>query len=1030
MLALHATLLSVPRTPGEGPGATATLNLDSEAVAGQNPHANKYEAAGEGLRNWLVHDNELVKDDNLELHELFREHRRTRLAESTDALALRKQTTSKPGCAASCEGLIQENGVFKSYLFYDDDSRAGLNDRAWGIAHVMALANSLCARPAVKNPSEVLSLPHNGDKSIPKQWWWTRYFSGVESLVPYDHHGNQGHSTCPPKGANTTEHRLNRLVDGKQTVVVGPSAGEADVARDLAQAAASTKPFSWCLGYNIRSYLGAGGFAVKGKPDVPHDWCTMPEAWLGGSGDETPRKGEMALGPSLLVEDLALRVTAKLGLAHWDLPEMPKQDDTPWKWPWDPQDEEHASNGFAPGGPKVMLADSITDWGKKEHTTKPKPLSPAVAAATKVIKDAADVVAKITKDQTQRVAAGTACHLQCKEAERKALKDARQKGQAAQKEIQRIQKEEEVAQKHAEKIEQNGEKKRERETEKQDKEAARAVLQKDKEARQQVKKEKEVLRDSAKKVAVDKAKAAVQGAEARRDPKAHSNVRSRVEAEEKGKCTANHGEDKPCCGQDFVDHREAKDVLTCPKEAPVCFEYKYGEQYGDCTALKELTKIQVKVQAQSEACSGPKCHGWASAADGPCTAHHGDDKPCCGQDKLDSRDVHINTNIDVRPCPEEAPVCFDYKYGQHEGQCKAPSQLNRLQVKKQANSDGCSGPSCERWRAAVRGPCTAHYGGEKPCCGQDELDPRKTDKDVRPCPSRAPVCFDYKYGKHTGSCMVQSEMTNAQMKKTDFAKTEEEKKPKTDPNQKLARAQASKQANNKFDWPWEEEPWGPTEEEQKVHDEEERKNNYKHLNEATDGRCTADHGQTKPCCGQIDSRDVPDVRPCPKSEATCSGYKLGHAMGKCEKSHVGKDQEKWLYVLHVKRSASDAKPGSYCNNNPVKAVKDYMSCPAAGGTKAANHTLLVFTDDSNKGYVNGLLTGLGKLPRWGGGVVHGDQMVRELLDGPDRADNYLVYSVASLLMSRADEFFAMERCSGAQFSTDCADVRPVSIVRD
>ena len=861
MLALHATLLSVPRTPGEGPGATGTLNLDSEAVAGQNSHANKYEAAGEGLRNWLVHDNELVKDDNLELHELFREHRRTRLAESTDALALRKQTTSKPGCAASCEGLIQENGVFKSYLFYDDDSRAGLNDRAWGIAHVMALANSLCARPAVKNPSEVLSLPHNGDKSIPKQWWWTRYFSGVESLVPYDHHGNQGHSTCPPKGANTTEHRLNRLVDGKQTVVVGPSAGEADVARDLAQAAASTKPFSWCLGYNIRSYLGAGGFAVKGKPDVPHDWCTMPEAWLGGSGDETPRKGEMALGPSLLVEDLALRVTAKLGLAHWDLPEMPKQDDTPWKWPWDPQDEEHASNGFAPGGPKVMLADSITDWGKKEHTTKPKPLSPAVAAATKVIKDAADVVAKITKDQTQRVAAGTACHLQCKEAERKALKDARQKGQAAQKEIQRIQKEEEVAQKHAEKIEQNGEKKRERETEKQDKEAARAVLQKEKEARQQVKKEKEVLRDSAKKVAVDKAKAAVQGAEARRDPKAHSNVRSRVEAEEKGKCTANHGEDKPCCGQ-------------------------------------------------------------------------------------------------------------------------------------------------------------------------DELDPRKTDKDVRPCPSRAPVCFDYKYGKHTGSCMVQSEMTNAQMKKTDFAKTEEEKKPKTDPNQKLARAQASKQANNKFDWPWEEEPWGPTEEEQKVHDEEERKNNYKHLNEATDGRCTADHGQTKPCCGQIDSRDVPDVRPCPKSEATCSGYKLGHAMGKCEKSHVGKDQEKWLYVLHVKRSASDAKPGSYCNNNPVKAVKDYMSCPAAGGTKAANHTLLVFTDDSNKGYVNGLLTGLGKLPRWGGGVVHGDQMVRELLDGPDRADNYLVYSVASLLMSRADEFFAMERCSGAQFSTDCADVRPVSIVRD
>jgi hypothetical protein len=278
--------------------------------------------------------------------------------------------------------------------------------------------------------------------------------------------------------------------------------------------------------------------------------------------------------------------------------------------------------------------------------------------------------------------------------------------------------------------------------------------------------------------------------------------------------------------------------------------------------------------------------------------------------------------------------------------------------------------------------------------------------------------------------MVQSELTKAQVKKQakdeKMPVAEEEKRDKTDPNQKLARAQASAQANSKFNWPWEEQPWGPTEEEQRQDEEDERKRNYKHLTEATDGRCTADHGQTMPCCGQIDSRDVPDVRPCPKSEATCRGYKLGHAMGKCEKSHVGKDQEKWLYVLHVKRSASDAKPGSYCDN-PVKAVKEYMSCPAAGGTKAANHTLLVFTDDSNKGYVNGLLTGLGKLPRWGGGIVHGDEMVRELLDGPDRADNYLVYSVASLLMSHADQFFAMERCGGKQ---DCGNIRPVSVVRD
>ena len=1044
MLALNAALLSVPHAPREGAGATATLNQPGSESAG-----HKYEAAGEGLRNWLVHDNELVKDDNLELHDMFREHRRTRLAGSTGALALRKQTTTKPGCAASCEGRIQENGVFKSYLFYDDDSRAGLSDRAWGIAHVMALANSLCARPAVKSPSEVLTLPHNGNKTIPEQWWWTRYFSGVESLLSYYHHGNEGHSTCPPKGANTTQHRLNRLVDGKQTAVVGPSADEADVTRDLAQAAASTKPFSWCLGYNIRSYLGAGGFAEKkGKPDVPHDWCTMPEAWLGGNKDDTPSKGEMALGPSLLVEDLALRVTSKLGLAHWDVPEVEKPAEAPWKWPWDPEDTEHAAEGFAPGGPRVVLADSITNWGTtkpqhatkpkhatkpqhatKPHVFKPKPLSPAVAAATKIIEEAADVIAKVTKAQAQRVARGTECHLQCKEAERRALKDARQKSQAAQKKLREIQKEEEQAQKAAERAEQNVEKAMEREEEKRDRDAARAAKAMEKETRQG-------LRDEEKKVAIDREKAKVQAAEARRDPLAHSNVRSRAVAVKNGQCTAHHGEDKPCCGQDFFDHRVPKDVLPCPKETPVCFEYKYGEHYGDCTSLSNLTKIQAKKQAQKEVCSGPKCHGWEPAADGPCTAHHGDDKPCCGQDKLDSRDVHIVTNTDIRPCPEDAPVCFNYKYGHHAGTCKAMSQLTKHQVKTLANSEGCSGPACERWRAAVRGPCTAHYGDEKPCCGQDGLDPRhSTDKDVRPCPSRAPVCFDYKYGKHTGRCVVQSELTKAEVKQQ--AKDEEmaekmaeEKRAATEPSLKLARAEASAQANSEFDWPWEEHPWGPTEEEQRRDAEEERKRNYKHLTEVTDGRCTADHGQTVPCCGQVDTRDVPDVRPCPYTEPTCSGYKLGHAMGKCEKAHAGSDQDKWVYVLHVKRSASDAKPGSYCHN-PVKAVKEYMSCEAAGGTKPANHTLIVFTDDSNKGYVDSLLKGLGKLPRWGGGIVHGDRLVRELLDEPDQTDNYLVYSVASLLMARADQFFAMERCgapSGGQ--TDCSNIRPASLVRE
>ena len=99
-------------------------------------------------------------------------------------------------------------------------------------------------------------------------------------------------------------------------MLIGPSTGEFEIARDLAQAAASTSPFAWCFRMNIRTYLGAGEFDGR-QPGVPHDWCTMPEAWLGGSEDETSRrKGEMSLGPSLWVQRLALRVLKQLGLAH------------------------------------------------------------------------------------------------------------------------------------------------------------------------------------------------------------------------------------------------------------------------------------------------------------------------------------------------------------------------------------------------------------------------------------------------------------------------------------------------------------------------------------------------------------------------------------------------------------------------------------------------------------------------------------------------------------------------------------------
>ena len=138
--------------------------------------------------------------------------------------------------------------------------------------------------------------------------------------------------------------------------------------------------------------------------------------------------------------------------------------------------------------------------------------------------------------------------------------------------------------------------------------------------------------------------------------------------------------------------------------------------------------------------------------------------------------------------------------------------------------------------------------------------------------------------------------------------------------------------------------------------------------------------------------------------------------------HNGEDEDKWIYALHIRRGDTVNK----CDTS-IGAVLKYMRCPGARFNVTTNHKLVFFTDETSPSYIDAVQRTLSSLPRWGGGIVHGDEMVRELLDGSDRADNYLVYSVASLLMSRADQFFAMERCGGKQ---DCGNIRPVSVVRD
>jgi len=128
-----------------------------------------------------------------------------------------------------------------------------------------------------------------------------------------------------------------------------------------------------------------------------------------------------------------------------------------------------------------------------------------------------------------------------------------------------------------------------------------------------------------------------------------------------------------------------------------------------------------------------------------------------------------------------------------------------------------------------------------------------------------------------------------------------------------------------------------------------------------------------------------------------------------QKWHSNADENTWLYVLHIRRS--DTK--EQCDTT-VEAVMNYMRCPATRSNEQANHKLIFFTDETSPKYLDLLTNKLKALPRWGGGVIHGDAHIIQHLQPEDQGDNYLVYAVASLLMSHADELYEMERCQGVQ----------------
>ena len=96
-----------------------------------------------------------------------------------------------------------------------------------------------------------------------------------------------------------------------------------------------------------------------------------------------------------------------------------------------------------------------------------------------------------------------------------------------------------------------------------------------------------------------------------------------------------------------------------------------------------------------------------------------------------------------------------------------------------------------------------------------------------------------------------------------------------------------------------------------------------------------------------------------------------------------------------------------------------MSCPRFAAETPSSDRLVVFTDETDEAYLRRLVEALKRLPRWGGGVWHGDPLIAKQLSKEDAADNYLIYSIASMVMGGARDVFEIRKCHG---SPSCDDL--------
>ena len=1088
--------------------------MGSKAAGNDDLLNRNGEAAGESLQNWLATENELANSEEQSLHKIFREHSRAhrRLQRSTSEanVAMRTHTTNASACASSCKSV--HNGEVKSYLYYDESTRAGLSDRAWHISHLLALANALCARPVIRAPHELLSSWHNHHKPMNKKWWWDRYLEGVGSLERMGPTNPNGGGGCPWGDSKNTR--------------IGPSGDEKAMARDLKKAAASPKPFTWCLKHNIRSFLGAGGFRDN---SVPHEWCDMREPWLGGTEDMTSRRiGERALGPSKLVQLMAQNVTASLGISTFSRLSGAKCTDSTGKPVWcsrlstgsakstealpgsrgadyskimnEAHDavkkngaigEDTDADAIAVAAPAAVAPVAVAPVAVAPVAVAPAAVAPVAVAPAAVVPVAAPVVdgeaEAVTPMPPRPVLSADA---------------AKAEADAATEAVTR-------------KIAANAA-------------AAAAAAPASEPVVDEADNTFDVPMSDVPSTAANSPFVA-----ARRSADNNEGVPVPCDGPFCGQCTSDYNSVKPCCGQDKQDLRASPDLRPCPQSLPSCVEYAYRQHYGRCTskALEAERKKQFEIdrrrakQVPPPADEGPAgsdgTNPWERGetghwggdgkwVSGPETAaqaspesvdqpknpwekgeqgHWGDDGkwvsspdvptavpavPAAGEASPESVDQPMNPwekgeaghwgddgqwkaeeavpelDCPFSGCPEKAAPATPKAAPEAAPEAvpeaapeAAPEAVgkDRVAQRKEERQKADDAREAERARIAAekereRKDELARIK-EVNSASEHELERNKAEKErVRKHEQQRKLENDRRrsqtHEEHAGRKQPQPiKAADAKSERLSTASATDDADSDLEPDgseedlgrvaqRKLERENAAaereterariaaemererkeeqaraKEVDNASKTELEREQ---AEKERVRNHEQQRKLENKQRQKQTqdDARRTQTEDQASKSSRQMRSSDNTTVH---SSMASTVGQKW----------HANEDENTWLYVLHVRRSDTKLQ----CDTT-VEAVLKYMRCPATRSNEKANHKLIFFTDETSPNYINLLTKKLRALPRWGGGVIHGDAHIIRHLEPEDQGDNYLVYAVASLLMSHADELYEMERCQGEQ----------------